>query len=47
MSGKNAKTVRRLVKKGRKGIAVDLVKEIYDAPLLVRVKFAFRVIFKR
>lgn len=47
MSGKNSKTIRRLVKKGRKDIAVDLVKEIYKQSFLFRLKFAFRVVFKR
>ena len=51
MSAKNAKLARRVGKKTArreaKLIAETQIRELFAAPLRLRIKFALRVIFKR
>jgi len=51
MSAKNAKLTRRVAKKTArreaKLIAETQIKQLFDASLGMRLKFALRVIFKR
>jgi len=47
MSAKNAKLSRNVVIKEKKKISNELIRQLFAAPLYVRIKFAFRVIYKR
>ncbi len=47
MSGKNAKMTRKIVRKQKKSIAVQLIKEVYAEPLPARAMFALRIIFRK
>jgi hypothetical protein len=51
MSGKNAKTIRRITKKmalaQTRKQAEAQIRELWAAPFFIRLKFALRVIFRR
>jgi len=46
MSDKVAKATRKAVKKAKKAVAIEMIRELSNAPLKFRFMFAMRVLFK-